>query len=92
MNLMYSHSLLPLITRPTRVAENSISLIDNIFSLNPKSVVSGIIPTDISDHYLVFSIFENFFITVDPRIARTLFALGTLVVMLSKLCQVRCPL
>jgi len=61
MNVMISSSLLPLIAKPTRVTDNGFSLIDNIFSSNP-SAVSGIIPTDLSDHYLIFSVFENFFI------------------------------
>ena len=47
MNLMYSSSLLPLITKPTRVTDGGFSLIDNIFVTNPSFVDSGIIPTDI---------------------------------------------
>ena len=31
-DLMYSYGLIPLITRPTRVTENSATLIDNIFT------------------------------------------------------------
>ena len=59
-NLMYSHGLIPLITRPTRVTENSATLIDNIFTnkiLNTQEEsVHGILVTDISDHYPIFCV------------------------------------
>ena len=47
-----SHGLLPIIIFPTRLAQNSASLIDNIFS-NLSTVMyhsSGILLSDISDH------------------------------------------
>ena len=37
-----------------------LSLITSL-SLTPSFVDSGIIPTDISDHYLIFSVFRNLF-------------------------------
>ena len=59
-DLMYSHGLIPLITRPTRVTENSATLIDNIFTnkiLNTQEEsVQGILVTDISDHYPIFCV------------------------------------
>jgi len=56
LELLYSHSYLPLINKPTR--PTSSSLIDNIFSNNPltHSHHSGIMQTDLSDHFPIFTI------------------------------------
>ena len=57
LDLMLGHSLFPKITLPTRTAENSCSLIDNIFAtLSPNYVSSqaGIIYSRISDHHPYF--------------------------------------
>ena len=62
-NIMFCNSFIPIITRPTRVTENSFSLIDNIFINNPSDIHSGIIPLDLSDHYLIFLNCSNFFLT-----------------------------
>ena len=49
--------LIPTIDKPTRVRQNSATLIDNIFVNNPEQVfVSGNIVSDISDHFLQFSV------------------------------------
>ena len=58
LEIMYSFSFLPLITKPTRVTSHSATLIDNIFSNVPfdQSKISGIFYTDISDHFPVFNI------------------------------------
>ena len=56
---MLSHSLVPTITKPTRVTQKSCSLIDNIYTNNfsgSSNCLSGILYTDISDHYPVFHI------------------------------------
>ena len=56
---MYSSGLVPLITRPTRVTENSATLIDNMFTNKVVSYdesVYGILVTDISDHYPIFCV------------------------------------
>ena len=54
---MYSNSFLPCITKPTRATASSATLIDNIFTnmqnLN-YTYTSGIIFSDISDHFPVF--------------------------------------
>ena len=58
VDLMYSSALFPLICKPTRVQNNTATLIDNIFH-NVKenvNVLNGILVTDISDHYPVFHI------------------------------------
>ena len=59
LDLMFSHSCIPRITKPTRVSSTSCTLIDNIFSNNNSEAatsVSGIFYTDISDHFPVFHI------------------------------------
>ena len=59
--MMYTHSLFPNITKPTRIYGKSSTLIDNIFSndlLGTTQTLSGILETDISDHYPVFHIVD----------------------------------
>ena len=54
LNTMNSQSLIPVISKPTRVTDSSATLIDNIFISNPINFTSGIIITDISDHFPIF--------------------------------------
>ena len=54
-------SLFPLINKPTRIAEESATLLDNIFICNPLNYKSGILSIDISDHLPVFLIKNDFF-------------------------------
>ena len=59
LDIMYSNSLLPTITKPTRVTEKSATLIDNIFSnslLNTQNIVTGIMYCDVTDHFPIFHI------------------------------------
>ena len=54
---LFSYSYLPIINKPTRVTANSASIIDNVFcndTLNQH--FSGILYTDLSDHFHVFTI------------------------------------
>ena len=52
--------LIPTIDKPTRVHGNSASLIDNVLVNNPDHVtVSGILITDVSDHFSQFCIFKS---------------------------------
>ena len=44
--------MLPTITKPTRITENSATLIDNILT-NNYDVASDILVTDTSDHFLI---------------------------------------
>ena len=56
---MLSHSLIPTITKPTRVTHNTCSLIDDVYVnnfSNGSSSLSGILYWDISDHYPIFHI------------------------------------
>ena len=58
VDTMFSHSLFPCITKPTRVNSKTATLIDNIFSndLIVEDSISGIFYTDITDHFPVFLI------------------------------------
>ena len=63
LDVMYSHSFIPLINRPTRVhtdiERTTITLIDNIYTNNidqRHETLSGIFPINVSDHYMVWHI------------------------------------
>ena len=53
IELNLDSGLLPVITKPTRVSTNSATLIDNIFVSDrlQQSPNSGVLITDISDHF-----------------------------------------
>ena len=54
---MYAIGLYPLIDRPTRISNQSFSLIDNIFTnVTNYNITSGILINDITDHLPVFAI------------------------------------
>ena len=56
-NTLSSFSLLPCIDKPTRITQNTATLIDNILISNlNESYTCGILVTDISDHLPVFII------------------------------------
>ena len=65
LNLMYSNGFIPLINLPTRVYKDthreSATIIDNIFTNNyhvGNKLHQGILTSDISDHYIVFHIWQ----------------------------------
>ena len=57
MNTLTSYGIFPTITKPTRVTKDTSTLIDNIFTnaLTP-NYTSGLLVTDISDHFPIFNI------------------------------------
>ena len=58
LNCIYSNSLFPVITKPTRVTSSSATLIDNLFTnaiANAQSF-TGILYADVSDHFPIFYI------------------------------------
>lgn len=56
INLMLFFSLLPLITRPTRITETSATLIDQVrVSRADNNVSNYVIHADITDHFPVIS-------------------------------------
>ena len=58
VNLIFQHSLVPIVNKPTRVTKNNATLIDYIitnFFMNQDNL-TGILKTDISDHFPIFTI------------------------------------
>ena len=49
-----SNGYFPLITLPTRVTAVSGTIIDNLITNDHKNIISGIIKTDLTDHYPTF--------------------------------------
>ena len=65
LDLMINHQILPRIVRPTRIKNQSATLIDHIFTRNnPITIVSGIIDTELAgscgytDHKPVFTVLK----------------------------------
>ena len=59
LDLLSSHSFLPLITRPTKITNCSATLIDNIFTNHVENLeysTQGLLVTEVSDHYPIFHI------------------------------------
>ena len=58
LETLYTFSLCPLINKPTRVSSTAATLIDNIYfnDVEHSELFNGILYTDISDHFLIFSI------------------------------------
>ena len=57
IDLIFSKGYLPAITKPTRITEHSATLLDHIYTnkIN-KSYNSGILISDVSDHFATFTI------------------------------------
>jgi hypothetical protein len=55
---IFSHGYLPIILKPTRISNSSATLIDHIYTNNTNidSIHSGIILTDVADHFGIFHI------------------------------------
>ena len=56
LDMLYSNSFLPVITKPTRITPHSATLIDHIYTNTSANVISGIGLIDISDHLPIFCI------------------------------------
>jgi len=53
---IFSAGFIPLITKPTRITEHSATLIDHIYTNKQDFIAtSGIVITDVSDHFGIFS-------------------------------------
>ena len=61
LNIAHSFSMMPIITKPTRISRISATLIDNILLRTPISYVSGILSCDITDHFPIFLFKKNIF-------------------------------
>ena len=69
---MFSNSLLPVITRPTRIHHTSASLIDHIFVSNKiNRHIAGIVISSLSDHFPTFYIEECRVQKVAPKPYKT---------------------
>ena len=57
-NLIFEHGLVPVINKPTRVTKKSTTAVDHIItnSFLNNDIKTGIIKTDISDHFPIFII------------------------------------
>ena len=57
LDTMFSQSLLPYVTTPTRITRNTKTLIDNIHYNKPlNNIISGNLSSMISDHWIQFLI------------------------------------
>ena len=57
---IFTRGFVPLITKPTRIFRSSATLIDHIYSNNiPSDSQSGIIVTDVADHFGIFHTVRN---------------------------------
>ena len=58
---LYSHSLFPLITKPSRITRDTTTLIDNIFfnDISRDHLFNGLLMTGISDHLPIFTVVTN---------------------------------
>ena len=54
LDMLYSHDLLPVITKPTRITSHTATLIHHIYTNTVNRLISGILTIDISDHLPVF--------------------------------------
>ena len=60
-NSLTSQSLIPIITKPSRITNQTATLVDNIFINQPNGFVSGILIPDISDHLPLFIMKRSLF-------------------------------
>ena len=56
LNIMFGHSMMLVINKPTSVTKNTAKAIDHIFinSVTTTKFKTGIIKSDISDHFPIF--------------------------------------
>ena len=65
---VFSYSYIPLINKPTRVTDNSATLIDNILcnDIQNNEMTNGLLYVDISDHFPIFCVNATKQISKDP--------------------------
>ena len=58
VNLIFKHSLDAIVNKPTRLTKNKATLIDYVTtnSFTDQENLTGILKTDISDHFPIFTI------------------------------------
>ena len=69
LNLYFSHGMIPVINKPTRVTKNTQTAIDNIFlnSFFNTQINTGIIKTCISDHFPIFIVANDITLSLYPK-------------------------
>ena len=73
VDTLLEFGIIPTISKPTRVTKNSATLIDNIFTNMVKtssSVFTGVLYTDITDHFPVFYIDTSVSLSINDSIIR----------------------
>ena len=69
--MMAEHHLYPMVNKPTRVTDNTASIVDNMYSDSIIAAKIGILSCDISNHFSIFCIFNNLSIkTEKPTITQ----------------------
>ena len=59
LDMLFSHGLMPIITKPTCITSHTATLIDHIYTNHPLSYITpGIATVDISDHLPVFLLYD----------------------------------
>ena len=56
-----SQSLMPIITKPSPITDQTATLVDNIFITTPNGFGTGILISDVSDHLPLFILKRNLF-------------------------------
>ena len=70
-DMMAEHHFYPMVNKPTRVTDNTASIVDNIYSDSMIAAKIVILSCDISDHFPIFCIFNNLSIkTEKPTITK----------------------
>ena len=60
INSILSHDAIPLITKPTRISNNSSTIIDHIITNDSKhKFQSFIVKSDLTDHYSIFCVINK---------------------------------
>ena len=62
LNSLMSGSLIPIITKQSRITDQTATLIDNIFTNQPNGFVSVILISDVSDHLPLLILKRNLFL------------------------------
>ena len=59
LDMLFANNLLPIITKPTRLADHTATLIDHIYTNSLQNFTSGILTVDITDHLPIFCVIET---------------------------------
>lgn len=59
VNTLLQHNLIPTINRPTRITKKTVTLIDNIITNDFSNISTGVIKSDVSDHFPNYLICEK---------------------------------